>query len=284
MPLKTPYKVSSRFSVHNNKTEARETEESIFIDMTLKSRGHLSTIDGSGSFDKRIIILLILSPLWTLIFTMIPVVADFQGIVAHIYRFVEPVVGLPLSYFIISSSRLFNDDEFGSQNFFLKLSEKNFLMLIFMIGAAIYAQGAGMHSTGVIAKQELIKVLEGNPEMATQYPVLNNLVDYYRETIEHVAGHYLYAFGSVLMSWSQILAFRNQIHIEIKSKIYLTLWIFSAFFYSLLLAGVSIEFPKGTIVGLIYMGFTSFVDRKDSGLFAKSKDTTTTTTNATTDD
>ncbi|CAJ0650599.1 8975_t:CDS:2 [Entrophospora sp. SA101] len=244
MPLKTPYKVSSRFSVHNNKTEAREAEESIFIDMTLKSRGHLSTIDGSGSFDKRIIILLILSPLWTLIFTMIPVVADFHGIVAHIYRFVEPVVGLPLSYFIISSSRLFNDDEFGSQNFFLKLSEKNFLMLIFMIGAAIYAQGAGMHSTGVIAKQELIKVLEGNPEMATQYPVLSNLVDYYRETIEHVAGHYLYAFGSVLMSWSQILAFRNQIHIEIKSKIYLTLWIFSAFFYSLLLAGVSIEFPK----------------------------------------
>src|SRR5437660_7567517 len=67
----------------------------------------------------------------------------------------------------------------------------------------------------------------------------------------------MYAFGSVIISWSQILAFRNQIHNKIKSNIYLTLWISSGVLYSLLLAAVSIEFPKGTIVGLIYLVFMS---------------------------
>ena len=38
------------------------------------------------SHDKRIIILLVLSPLFTLIFTAIPVLVTFHGVAADIYR------------------------------------------------------------------------------------------------------------------------------------------------------------------------------------------------------
>ncbi|CAH1767880.1 8150_t:CDS:2, partial [Entrophospora sp. SA101] len=99
-------------------------------------------------------------------------------------------------------------------------------------------------------KQELSKVLKANSEIAIQYPELNDLVVYYQETIQH-AGHYLYVVGPVIINWSQMLSFRNQLHNKIKSKIYLILWILSDFLYSLLLTAVSIKFLKGTIVGRI---------------------------------
>lgn len=68
---------------------------------------------------------------------------------------------------------------------------------------------------------------------------------------EHYIAHYLYAGGAMIMSWVQMFAFRNQIHGPLPKS---TRIIFSIgiVLYSLLLAGVAIEFPKGLIVGLVY--------------------------------
>ncbi|RIB20081.1 hypothetical protein C2G38_2180255 [Gigaspora rosea] len=202
--------------------------------------------------DKRIIILLILAPLWTLIFTIIPVVVKVKGIGADIYRFVEPIVSLPLNYFILASSEVF-DNNSNSKPFVLGLSERGFLNVWFMVAAAFYAQGAGMHSTAILAKHWLQNLITEKPDIVTSYPEVNDMLYYFQTTLEHVVGHYMYAFGSALISWSHLFAYRRQVHKVIESKSRLAFWILGGVIYSLILGGVAIEFPKGTIVGLVYV-------------------------------
>ncbi|CAG8788263.1 22977_t:CDS:2, partial [Racocetra persica] len=147
--------------------------------------------------------------------------------------FIEPIVSLPLNYFILASSHVFDND---NKPFVWGLSERGFLNLWFMIGAAFYAQGAGMHSTAILAKHWLQDLIDENPQVVASYPAVNDMLYYFQTTLEHVIGHYMYAFGSVIISWSHLFAYRHQIHKEIQSK-----------------RGVAIEFPKGTIVGLAYV-------------------------------
>lgn len=72
-----------------------------------------------------------------------------------------------------------------------------------------------------------------------------------RDLWEHYIAHYLYAGGAMIMSWAQLFAFRNQVHgpLPTTTKI---VWIIGTIVYGLLLAGVAIQFPDGTKVGLVY--------------------------------
>lgn len=90
-----------------------------------------------------------------------------------------------------------------------------------------------------------------HPELVQQYPILEQIYLYMENVWEHYIAHYLYAAGAVIMSWVQLFAFRNQIHgpLPTTTKI---VWCLGIIFYGLLLAGVAIEFPYGTIVGLVY--------------------------------
>ncbi|CAG8481130.1 15957_t:CDS:2 [Dentiscutata erythropus] len=246
-------------------------EESVFTGMEKKDH------------NKRIITLLILAPLWTLVFTVIPVVVKVNGIGADIYRFVEPIVSLPLNYFILASSEIF-DHNSDSKPFVWGLSERGFLNVWFMVAAAFYAQGAGMHSTAILAKHWLNDLIAAKPDIVTSYPEVNDMLYYFQTTLEHVIGHYMYAFGSALISWSHLFAYRRQVHKEIESRSRLAFWILSGITYSLILGGVAIEFPKGKrlvlqsyligyfiaffIIVIWVIAIGGFKDRKSAGVLA----------------
>ncbi|CAG8441011.1 12754_t:CDS:2 [Acaulospora colombiana] len=251
--------------------ERKEVQESIFIGAA--TTGRMTLIE--KSYDKRIIILLIISPVWTLLFTAVPVVITFHGIAADIYRFAEPVVSLPISYFILTSAEVFTDQNHEEALVFKNLSERSFLNIWFLIGAALYAQGAAMHATAIIAKHNIENLITTYPNITTQYPAVNDSYVYFQETLEHTIGHYLYAFGAVLITWAQLFAYRHQRHYNLHSKVSLFGWILGGILYSFLLAGVAIEFPKGTIVGLAYVLVVgvplALYLLKDKSLFSRGK-------------
>ncbi|RIA92952.1 hypothetical protein C1645_763723 [Glomus cerebriforme] len=205
------------------------------------------------SYDRRIIILLVITPIWTLLFTIIPVVTKFQGVAADIYRFLEPVVSIPLQYFIMVSSEVFIDSTQGGRQFLFGLSERSFLNIWFLIGAALYAQGAGLHSTAILAKHSIEDVITSHPEIVQQYPVLNDVLYYFQETLEHTIGHYLYATGFLIITWAQLFAYRRQKHDGIDSLKGTLWWITGGILFGLLHAFVAIEFPHGSLVILIYL-------------------------------
>ncbi|GBC08211.1 hypothetical protein RclHR1_07980003 [Rhizophagus clarus] len=207
----------------------------------------------SVNYDKRIIVLLIITPIFIILFTAIPVIVTFHGVAADIYRFLEPVISLPLLYFIMVSSEVFNDSTQEGRNFLFGLSERSFLNIWFLIGAALYAQGAGMHSTAILAKHSIEDVITAHPEIVQQYPVMNDVLNYYQEDLEHTVGHYIYATGFAVITWAQIFAYRRQRHDGIDSLYGTLWWIAGGVLFGLLHALVAIEYPDGPLVILIYV-------------------------------
>ena|SRR6185369_8536332 len=62
----------------------------------------------------------------------------------------------------------------------------------------------------------------------------------------------MYAGGAILITFCNIIAFRNQRYNSPHSVLLRIGWIIGSLANSILIAGVAIEFPKGTIVGLVY--------------------------------
>ncbi|PKC11450.1 hypothetical protein RhiirA5_354148, partial [Rhizophagus irregularis] len=226
------------------------SEESIRLGI---SSPKLANIHLSKNYDRKIIILLIVAPICILLFTCIPVFVDFHGVAADIYRFSEPIISLPLQYIIMTTSEVFNDQTQEGRNFISGLTEREFLNIWFLIGAALYAQGAGMHSTAIIAKHSIKDVISAHPEIVQQYPVINDVLYYFRHDLEHTAGHYIYAVGFVIITWAQIFAYRRQRHDGIDSLKGTLWWIAGGVLFGLLHGLVAIEFPSGPLVILIYV-------------------------------
>ncbi|CAG8557802.1 4467_t:CDS:2 [Ambispora leptoticha] len=224
-------------------------EQSIFLGAA--SSGKLHLLD--KNHDNRIIWLLFAAPIMSLLFTVIPVLVEFHGVGADIYRFIEPLIGLPLNFFILASAEVFVDYSEHERKFLFTITEKGFCSFLFTIGAAFYAQGAGMHNTAIMAKHKLEDLITEYPNITSEFPAVNSTMDYMQTDLEHVTGHYIYAVGAAIITWSQLLAFRRQRHDEISNVLNFIAFFLGAFFYAILLTGVAIEFPKGTIVGLAYV-------------------------------
>ncbi|CAG8593023.1 5593_t:CDS:2 [Paraglomus occultum] len=234
------YQKTSRSSL------SAQRDESILIGVTDTERV------SEKNYDSRIVILLLIIPIWTFLFTALPVLINFQGVLADLYRIVEPIVGLPLYYFLLLSADVFTTDINHKRKFAFGLSEKSFLGLWFMIAGSIYTQGAAMHATAIMAKHEIENAEANNPQMVLAYPVVKDVENYYRDTLEHLIGHYMYAGGAILIALCNIIAFRNQRHNSPHSVPLIIGWVIGSLMYGILIAGVAIEFPKGTIVGLVY--------------------------------
>lgn len=204
---------------------------------------------------RTILLIILISNLWTLILTLVPVIANVgpDNYYAHhpgwytgddVIRFIEPIGGTPLNFLVLYKSGIFYNDEDG------KLTNRTVACLtIFFLGLAIYGQGAGFHSAANMFKN----ALETLPAQDDQVQDLH----YYMQTIwEHDTGHYLYAIGLAIMHACQAYAYRDvkapQMGLTNIGKLLLFL---SSAVLGLLIAGVAIEFPSGTIVGLIYLIF-----------------------------
>jgi hypothetical protein len=198
---------------------------------------------------KVILSIILFSNLWTLLLTVLPVVVEIQpkNYYAHhpdwysgadIMRFIEPIGGLPLNVWILYKSGIFQ----------APLHKTKWIPLcIFFFGAAIYQQGAGFHSASAMFKN----AVETLPAQDDQ---VNDLHYYMRTVWEHEVSHYLYATGLAIMHATQAYAYRYVVSPQLGlTKTSKTLLFCSSLLLGLLVAGVAIEFPSGTIVGLIYL-------------------------------
>jgi hypothetical protein len=154
----------------------------------------------SNSEYKIIICLFILSQLWTLLLTFIPVVGNvkpenfydkrgwnYSG--SDIIRFIEPVGSLPINFSIFLKSDIFIDWEVYQYN--------QACIFLWMISAAVCQQGAGFHSAFNMIKNAYETL-----------PIYTNPTDdgqeefyyYIRNRWQHLYSHYLYAAGYAAMA------------------------------------------------------------------------------------
>jgi hypothetical protein len=118
---------------------------------------------------------------------------------------------------------------------------------LFFLGAAVYEQGAGFHSAANMFKNAV-------ETLPAQDDEVQDLHYYMRTVWEHEVSHYLYACGLAVMHATQAYSYKDvaspQLGLTKTGKVLL---FFSSLALGLLVAGVAIEFPAGTIVGLIYI-------------------------------
>ncbi|RKO87335.1 hypothetical protein BDK51DRAFT_17426 [Blyttiomyces helicus] len=201
---------------------------------------------------RTVLLLLLAGNLFTLVFTVFPVLVNLPDIRQGYYdgndiiRLLEPLVSTPLAFALflesgILDNALTNRGAYGAM-----------LVSFFMFATALYGQGAGFHSAANMFKHPVKDLIDNNPTN----PDVETLTDIYswmRDTWEHIIAHYMYAVGGILQSFTYAYIFRN---IDLgpdglKSRLDRSLWIAAAVFYGLIVGGVAIEFPKGSIVALL---------------------------------
>jgi hypothetical protein len=208
---------------------------------------------------RIILSIILLSNLWTLVLTVLPALLSVSpdNYYAHhphwytgddVIRFIEPIGGIVWNFWIFYKSGILQKEE-------KSIDRYSFIAIFgFFIGIGIYSQGAGLHSAATMFKN----AVETLPSFSSSSPEADDKIDdlyFYLQTVwEHQVSHYLYAIGLALIHASQAYVYRNvkapQLGLTRIGKILLFC---SSLLLGLLVAGVSIEFPSGIIVGLIYI-------------------------------
>ena len=208
-------------------------------------------IDSTAPY-RQILFVILIANLWTLVLTTVPVIANLgpNDYYAHhpnwyagndVMRFIEPIGGTILQFFVLFQSGIFKEN----------MNTSSMICVgVFMFGLALYGQGAGFHSSSNMFKNALETIITNDDDNSD----LHDLWFYMRVIWEHAISHYLYAIGYAIMNLCQFFAYR---HIKAPylglTKAGKGLLISASIIYALLIAGVAIEFPSGTIVALIYL-------------------------------
>jgi hypothetical protein len=189
---------------------------------------------------------------WTLVMTGLPLLITVQPTNYYakhdgwytgsdVMRFIEPVGGLLINFAILKQSRIFNTP----------LHNKELAVVyVFLFGATLYLQGSAFHAAANMFKNALESYPYNNDR------TLRDLHYYMRTVWEHDVGHYLYASGLAIMISCYTYSFRDLISTAEHDKMRwmeLCLSVFCVIVFAVLVAGVSINFPSGTIVGPIYI-------------------------------
>lgn len=215
---------------------------------------------------RSVLVLFLTVTLWTLILTAIPILTTvgpdnyyprhpgwFTG--DDIIRFIEPIGGVPFNFVILYRSGIFESNQPDARY-------AGACMFTFMVGAALCAQGGGYHSASNMF-QNCLETLDLDDDGSKA------LFYYMRMFWQHQVSHYIYALGYLLMQAAQCWAFKNHEMVDVtvdaaaaeaaggrgglpgRDK---ALLLIAAAMHGLLIAGVSINFPSGLIVGLALIG------------------------------
>ena len=213
---------------------------------------------------RRIFLSFLCANAWTIILTTIPVVIKIKPnnyYAGHpnwytgndVIRYIEPVGGLPLNFWILLESQIF-----------LRLDKKPlnvFIVFLFMLSAAVYQQGAGFHSASNMIKNAITSALDIHND-----DTLQSVYYWVRNVWEHIVSHYMYAAGLAFMQFTYAFAYKDfalsskSLHfthpkpvaiLEMNTAEWFLLFS-AATVYAFLIAIVAAQFPSGNIVGLIY--------------------------------
>lgn len=207
---------------------------------------------------RSILTLILVSNLWTLILTTIPIVTDlppdnyytytnwYTG--SDIIRLLEPIGGTVLNFIIFYRSGIFKHVDHNSHS--------RAAVLVFLLGLGIYSQGAGFHSASCMYKSAMESF---DDDLVADNDKFKDLIYYARTIWEHIVSHYLYAIGMGIMNAAQTYAYRDtkapQLGLTKTGK---ALMFASSLVYGVLIGGTAINFPSGIIVLLAYVVTVGF--------------------------
>ncbi|TPX38796.1 hypothetical protein SeMB42_g06563 [Synchytrium endobioticum] len=124
------------------------------------------------------------------------------------------------------------------------------LWMAWALAAAVYQQGAGLHSGANMFKHVVEDAAMLDPD-APDAVLLRDGYAWMRTTWEHYVAHYLYAAGAVLVSFTHAYAYRDYQPTRPVGAAQKALLLCAAVLYALVIASVAVEFPKGTVVALL---------------------------------
>lgn len=202
------------------------------------------------------------------IITPLPYISEPWFGVGDLWKILDPLVTLPIFYFIfVHASRaqlnfLVDKDELEdvvdgqvpvSASSPAHPREAVRLHVFFMILAAIYVEGHGLHTAAAMFKDPIKALYTNQPQAAVDYPELKEIYSYIRDDWQHIYAHYIYAVGALGMTVVQMWAYRDQDMPNLTTWGSYIVFLASSFLFSLMFAGVCVNFPAGLIVGLIWL-------------------------------
>ena len=248
-----------------------------------------------------VLTLMLVQSLWTLLLTAVPVAVKGVGVTSAPYltwysssdvmRLVEPIVTLPLSFWILwESGALWSHatccqsgtyvamvaidqhvsghgsegagagtQQHGSQDRQQRDSQPPcrrplIVALVFMLGGALYEQGAAFHSAAVMFKHPVEDLMLAGWKSLTpeEDNLLGDLYVWIRTTWEHAISHYLYAVGGVIISFTFQYAYRDwRVEGGLASARERALWVANWLVYVTSLSELPGNMGKGCVDGCL---------------------------------
>ncbi|KAJ1344843.1 hypothetical protein BSLG_000358 [Batrachochytrium salamandrivorans] len=204
--------------------------------------------------------LLLTSTIITLFFVTFTIFATLPNIPTRrpgwyvgndILRLLEPIVSLPFQFFILLESGIFQR----------RLNLGNTIaIVVFMVAAALYQQGAGLHTASIMFKHTIQTAVD-DADAGSLLPLLLEIKSWIRDLWEHIISHYMYAIGGIIVSFVNAYVFRHYtVPVEVsRSRLFRLVWVANTFFYGLIVGAVAIQFPKGSIVALCLITIYGFM-------------------------
>lgn len=220
--------------------------------------------------------LLLAQSVWTLIMTVLPVVLELPTVAGSphkgwyvgddVIRFLEPLLTLPLTFALLYESPLFWEHgkccQWGAANAArpgVVCRRPMLAAAAFMIASALYQQGAAHHSAFTMMKDPVLDMLTWQGLSPERRLWLDELFFWMKETMQHVVAHYMYAFGGMLVSFVFQFVFRDwYVKGGLKGGTLRSLFVANMIIYGIIIAAVAIQYPSGTIVGLIFIVLYGF--------------------------
>ena len=208
---------------------------------------------------KTIGILFLLSNIFVVILTIIPVVVKTSPISNPPYpswygsndvlRLLEPIIALPLQLLLLLQAPIFTTN-INREGALLKY----FLVTVFAACAAVYQQGAGFHSASILFKSSIVTLRNQDGAVAA-YPIIEEIYDWMRNEWEHLIAHYMYAAGGIALSFLYAYVFR-QVGVSaelggVKDWKIRSIYGSAFFLYGIIVGSVAIQFLSGSIVALV---------------------------------
>lgn len=130
-----------------------------------------------------------------------------------------------------------------------------------MVFSAVYQQGAGLHSGAALFKKPVKLLRNTFPKDSGNYNALDDIYSWIRDEWEHVIAHYIYAAGGTVLIGLMLGFFASFVYCFAYRNYSLTkgltrtnekvLYVVASIIYGLIIGGVALNFPSGSIVALI---------------------------------